>query len=289
MKKKLLKIFKYLFFVFVGLAGVIYYINFSIPGTPGFIIEKTNVYSTLSKENITKRLGIGESVDVLNYSNDNLTKIRYLDNNGNKKIGFIRSSNLRHYVYAGNSDTNFEPLLMKVSDDCTFKSFVKALAKDSDTSYIAGVYIESSDNNVNTVSKIETFCEEQRIPFGKMQMFTDSNYQSFRAYLTSNEDWKNTYEILPICFFETNLSEISKKYDLSDCIIYTDSNFIGDFKRIWISSNSSEVTQKNYLFKNDESIVATEISKSNISFSYLSDEFSDYISEAYNNINATQD
>lgn len=278
MKKRLCRMIKYTFLFLLCFFGVIYYINFEIPGSTGFIIKKTDVYSSPKKEEITKKFGIGTSITVLGLSNNNMTKIRYIDGE-KKKIGFIPTENLKHYNFVAASESSeHSPILMKVTSESTFQDFITEFTNVD----VIGVYVESSSRNIDTKSKIERFCEEQHVPFGKMQTFTNENYKSYTSYLSTDDEWKNKYEILPYCF-DIRFQNISSKYDFGNCIIYT--NSIGKLEKVWLPYKSN-IDIENL----DESIYAYEFySDTNISLSYVSDNFLNIVSLAYDNNTATQD
>lgn len=287
MLRHLMNFVKIIFlFVFLLLGGL-YVLNFTVAGDKAFVTKDSKLYSMSDETEVLKTLKYGTSVSLLTYAdNDKVVKVRYEDSKSEKQlIGFMSTDSCYSYTYPTYQMTATTPILLSVKSNSSLKSFLNEFVSANEEYSIIGVYLEASGSD-NSFSQIESFCEEQGIPYGEIWELNDSSYEAYlhdvaaEALNEGNDLYK--YNILPLAFTVSGV-DITKYPDLNKCVLYTDSESGLDKHSSWVSVKSK--TRDSNLF-NDGTIVASEFqSSSKFGYSFVSDDFEKEIDDAYDTIN----
>jgi len=290
MRRHIANFFKCLFLLgFIIVAGL-YVLNFTIEGDTAFVTKETNLYSTTDEKEVLKTLSPGTSVSLLTYANDDkIVKVRYEDSDDKKVIGFIDTDSCYSYNFPTYQMAPGTPIILSVSGNVSFKSFLNEFISIPEDYSVIGIYLEVSEFS-DKVSRIETFCEEQGIPYGEIWELNESSYEAYLHDVAAEElNEKNdlyNFKILPIVFNAYGV-DITTYPDLNKCIFYTDSDVGLDKRSSWVSVKSK--TRDANLFNNDETIVASKFeSNTKFGYSFVSDEFEKEIYDAYDTVDATR-
>lgn len=282
----LLKTFLLLGFIIVG---GLYILNFTVKGEKAFVTKDTKMYSTTDENEVIKTLKPGSSVSLLTYSNDDkIVKVRYKDSDDKEVIGFVETESCYSYNFPSYQRSPGIPIILSVTKEASFRNFLNELVCIPEDYSVIGVYLEVSDYSDN-ISRIESFCEEQEIPYGEIWELNNSSYESYLHDVAAEElneqnDLFN-YKILPVTFNVSGI-DTTKYSDLENCIFYTDSESSIKPYSSWVSVKSK--TRDSNLF-NDETIVASKFQSTyKFGYSFVSDEFEKEIDDAYDTINATR-
>lgn len=289
MRRQILNLIKSIFLIgFIIVAGL-YVLNFTVTGDTAFVTKKTNLYSMTDEKEILKALSPGTSVSLLTYSNnDKIVKVRYEDSDNKKVIGFIDTDSCYSYNFPAYQTYSGIPIILSVSRTVSFKSFLNEFVSISEEYSVIGVYLEVSELS-DKVSRIESFCEEQGVPYGEVWELTESNYEAYLHDVAAEElNEKNdlyNFKILPMVFNAYGV-DVTSYPDLKQCIFYTDSDIGLDNHLSWVSVKSK--TRDANLFNNGDIVASKFESNTKFGYSFVSDEFEKEIDDAYDTVNATR-
>ena len=278
MRRQILNLIKSIFLIgFIIVAGL-YVLHFTVTGDTAFVTKETNLYSMADEKEILKALSPGTSVSLLTYSNnDKIVKVRYEDSDNKKVIGFIDTDSCYSYNFPAYQTYSGIPIILSVSRTVSFKSFLNEFVSISEEYSVIGVYLEVSELS-DKVSRIESFCEEQGVPYGEVWELTESNYEAYLHDVAAEElNEKNDLY---------NGVDVTSYPDLKQCIFYTDSDIGLDKHLSWVSVKSK--TRDANLFNNGNIVASKFESNTKFGYSFVSDEFEKEIDDAYDTVNATR-
>lgn len=268
--------------------------NYQVEGTTGFATHFTPVYYTSEMNELTYTLKAGEKVSILsNYSEKDITKIRYTDSDGKELIGFVYDYNIQQYFFP--IENGLSPnVIITVSAEMELTDFVQEFISISNDYSVIGVYIDNSVSSVEEFN-IEAFCEEQNIPWGNICKYSEKSYENYIGVTPSydlnyNSDY--SYHILPQAFDITTEFYLPKGNDFTECILFSQSDTVNFEYTSWITNIEKRKSpiRNTEIFK-EESIYAYKFyENSSFYLSYPSDIWIDEIRQAYQEIeNATHD
>lgn len=289
MRKHIANFFKCLFLLGLIIVAGLYILNFTVTGDKAFITKETNLYSTADEKKVLKTLNPGTSVSLLMRANDDkIVKVRYEDSDDKKVIGFIDIDSCYSYNFPTYQMASGTPIILSVSGNVSFKSFLNAFISIPEDYSVIGIYLEVSEFS-DKVSRIETFCEEQRIPYGEIWELNESSYEAYLHDVAAEElNEKNdlyNFKILPMVFNAYGV-DVTSYPDLNKCIFYTDSDVGLDKRSSWVSVKSK--TRDANLFNNGDIVASKFESNTKFGYSFVSDEFAKEIDDAYDTVGATR-
>lgn len=281
MKNFLKRILSIVFWLVILFIAVGYYINYRVDGELSFTPNDTVVYTTPDLSKASYSLHAGEKFTSLtNFSDNDSVKIRFMNSkSGKEEIGFIKSSDCFIYDFDLNSLTGSDSFIMSVDSSVSFQVFLEEFSHNLLNRKILGIYLEDSDYSENDFLRIRSFCEDLKIPYG---FISDFSTTSVKKYIDQkNVDQDTVFQpscILPQVF---DVSAVMNGYqfrdELSDCIFKAASARDDNFKRYWITSDSSKG------FADIGVLMITSEEDIGFEYSIVSPEFKDEITDTYNN------
>lgn len=289
MFKFLKQMVKYMLIVALFIGFGIYYINFRVDGQTSFTSEKVVVYADSNLNTKQYVLEPGYSFSALStYTDSDAVKIRYSDEDGDNKVGFIKYDKCNSYVFPTNDLLPTKSnVIITVENEVDFTNFLKRFSNALQEYWIVGVYLEDSEYSENAAD-ISYFCEQQGIPYGSISTFSNDEMNSYMEQKVrdsiENPDGNLSYEILPRVFDVTNVpSYMYSRFDseekemLSSCIWKTSSPIKPSIsiERYWMPSEMVENLSDSEIF------LSTFDNKFGLEYSYVSSEFVDEVSERF--------
>lgn len=286
MKRFFKQIISCMVLAFIAVASVGYIINYRATGELSFTSRNTQVYSASDLVTHIYTLNPGDSfIALANFGDNDSIKIRFENDEGKEKIGFIHFSDCYTYEFplsVSYSSVAAKPsIILSFKSSITFDLFLKEFIRSIEDYEVIGVYMEDSDYSEEQInlSTISHFCENQHIPYGFVSAFTDFSVQNYIDSKDVNAVFES-YRILPEVF---DIDAVLDSYDfdknLSACIFRTSSVRRDNIQRYWIDSINSTHSIS------EEEILLMNLEESDyVTYASVSDNLKVEILDSYNSI-----